>query len=164
VVPVVSVQQYYCSEKLFNSPSPPSSCTVSQTTSRQQHRHVAKKRQAQRAWPHILSARRRETASSCSSGRSRSKTLAEDGWFMSEPRYRINRGWGGRLSLARSAQGRRGGLHAGPARPSQRANSRCALSRCLSLIFFNELTYEVGTKLGNMNVAQIVISTDPHES
>jgi superoxide dismutase, Fe-Mn family len=35
----------------------------------------------------------------------------------------------------------------------------------LSLVsFLNELTCEVGTKFKNMNVAQIVISTAPHES
>lgn len=82
--------------------------------------------------------RRRETASSSSSGRSRSRTLAEDGWFMSQSRYRINRRWDGRLSLARRAEGRRGGLPAGPTRPSQQANQRCALSRCLSLSSFSQ--------------------------
>ena len=34
----------------------------------------------------------------------------------------------------------------------------------LSLVFFNELTCEVGTKFENISVAQIVISTSPHES
>jgi hypothetical protein len=37
------------------TPPPPSSCIVSHATSRQLHRRVSKKRQAQRAWPHILS-------------------------------------------------------------------------------------------------------------